>query len=84
MDFPVGGLYPVLGRWLAFPLETVRQRVTAAVMRADLDQHFIVADYRAAAAAEATLYDLEKEHGIKGYRPRPQRPVHPSWLVHAA
>lgn len=82
VDFPVGGHFPVLGRWLAFPLATVRERVGDAVMRADLDQHYIVPKHRASAAAEATLYDLEQEAGIKGHRPRPQRPVHPSWLAH--
>lgn len=76
-----GGLYPVLGRWLAFPQDTVRERVAHAVAHADADQYFIVEDYRATAAAEATLYDLEDEHGIKGYRQRPQRPVHESWLA---
>lgn len=83
VDFPGGWKSPVLGRWLALPLETVRHRVAEAVTHADIDQHFIVPDYRATAAAEAALYDMEREFGIKGHRVRPQRPVHPSWLVHA-
>lgn len=85
-----GGTYPVLGRWLAFPQDTVRARVSSAVTHADTnpDPYFIVATSRVAAAAEAVLYELEDEHGIKGYRQqsyfyRPARPVHPSWLAHA-
>lgn len=82
VDFPAGGHFPVLGRWLAFPPETVRMQVVDAIARADVDHAFIVAQYRVMAAAEATLYDLEEQHGIKGHRTRPQRPVHPSWLAH--
>lgn len=83
VDFPLGAHFPVLGRWLAFPLKIVRMQVADAVARADLDHSFIVPEYRVTAAAEATLYDLERQHGIKGHRARPQRPVHPSWLAHA-
>ncbi len=76
-----GGYYPVLDRWLALPSETVRERVAAAVMRADIDQAPCAPEYRVTAATQAVLYDLEREHGIDGYRSRPQRAVHPSWLV---
>lgn len=83
VDIP-GGTYPVLGRWLALPLETVRDRVSTAVARADIDEAVIVPDHRPAWAARSVLYRLEDEYGIKGYRARPQRPVHPSWLVSVA
>lgn len=82
-----GGFYPVLGRWLAFPLDTVRERVAMAVAHAGADRYFIVAASRTAVAADAVLYELEDEHGIKGYRQqsyfyRSARSVHPSWLAH--
>lgn len=86
----MGHTFPILGRWLAFPKDTITARVTSAVSHADTDTdtYLIATSSRVVAAVVSVLYDLEGEHGIEGWKQqsyfyRPARPVHPSWLAHA-
>ena len=57
----VGPQYPVLHRWLAFPLPLIAERVATAVQQAPVTWKSARPEYMATLAAEDALYELEQE-----------------------
>jgi hypothetical protein len=70
IDIPIGPQYPVLHRWLAFPLPLVAERVAAAVEQAPVTWRSARPEYKASLAAEHALYELEQQ-ATSAQRPSP-------------